>query len=296
MIALRSVTAKSALALIAALALMPQMAAADTRSARIPMAFSTEAALPTIAIIIDDMGHDWKQGQRLIDMDQPLTLAFLPFRRYTRQLATSAFEKNKEIMLHLPMENTHRLALGRSGITSDMTREEIVGILRLALADIPHVRGMNNHMGSLLTQMKEPMEWVMAELAGQPLYFIDSRTTASTVAAITAGEAGVPAMSRDVFLDHENTREYMEQQFRRLIDIARTQGSAIGIGHPHPATVNFLAEKLPTLDSEGVAVATVSAVWSMRHGNQAMFAPSDDSADQKLLAAKPDKGQADQTN
>lgn len=230
-----------------------------------------EGLQPTIAIIIDDMGANAVEGRRLIQLEQPLTLAFLPWRRHTRELATSAHRHRKEVMLHAPMDNTRHIGLGAGGLKADMDRQTLVSVLRQSLRAVPHIKGVNNHMGSLLTQLPEQMGWVMEELRHHPLYFVDSRTIATTVAGRTAAQNNVPTLTRDVFLDHEQTEDYVHQQFQLLIHKARENGTAIAIGHPHPVTVDYLEKALPTLDEQGIAVATVSAVWAMRNGNQRMF-------------------------
>jgi len=227
---------------------------------------------PTIAIIIDDMGHNLHEGTRLVSLEQPLTLAFLPYRRHTVHLARLAHQKNKEIMLHAPMANTRNVGLGTGGLTPDMDQKTLRQTLRRSLQSIPHVRGVNNHMGSLLTQLIKPMGWVMQELYQYPVYFVDSRTIASSIAGDLAKAYNVPTLTRDVFLDHEQSEEFVHQQFQLLIKRAREQGTAIGIGHPHPVTVDYLVRHLPELDEQGIAVATISAVWAIRNGNREMFA------------------------
>lgn len=226
---------------------------------------------PTIAIIIDDMGHHQALGQRLVDLDYPLTLAFLPFRRHTDALAQAGYGNGKEIMLHVPMANTRGVALGAGGLEAEMSRPAIGDSLRRSLQSIPHVRGVNNHMGSLLTQKHEMMLPVMAELRRYPLFFVDSRTIASTVAADVALAQKIPTLSRDVFLDHEQTEAYVHQQFQQLLKVAREKGSAIAIGHPHPVTVAYLEKHLPELDAQGIAIASISALWQLRHGHEPMF-------------------------
>ena len=227
---------------------------------------------PTIAIIIDDMGYNLHEGQRLARMDQPLTLAFLPFRHHTVPLAKLAHRHSKEIILHAPMANTRNIGLGPAGLTPDMDEPTMARTLRRALQSIPYVQGMNNHMGSLLTQQIEPMQWVMKELDRYPLYFVDSRTIATSVAGTVAAAQKIPSLTRDVFLDHEQTEEFVDQQFKLLIEKAKANGTAIGIGHPHTVTVDYLEKHLPELDEQGIAVTTVSGLWAMRNGNRVMFA------------------------
>lgn len=227
---------------------------------------------PTIAIIIDDMGHNLVEGERLIALDQPITLAFLPYRRYTTRLAELAHQKHKEIMLHAPMANTRHFGLGPGGLTPDMDEATLTKTLRRSLQSIPHVSGVNNHMGSLLTQQLQPMDWVMKELYRYPVYFVDSRTIANSIAGQVAQAYQIPSLTRDVFLDHEQTEEFVDQQFQLLIKTAKEKGTAIGIGHPHKVTVDYLEKHLPKLDEQGIAVATVSGIWAMRNGNREMFA------------------------
>lgn len=237
-----------------------------------------KALPPTIAIIIDDMGHSLVEGERLVNLEQPLTLAFLPYRQHTDKLAQLAHEQHKEIMLHAPMANTRNYDLGPGGLTPEMDEQSMAAALRKALQSIPHVQGVNNHMGSLLTQQLQAMDWVMKELFRYPVYFIDSRTIASSVAGNVAAAYRIPTMTRDVFLDHEQTEEFVDRQFKQLIKRAREHGSAIGIGHPHKVTVDYLEKNLPGLDERGIAVATVSGLWAIRNNNQKMFAEGEKQA------------------
>ncbi|WP_411722666.1 divergent polysaccharide deacetylase family protein [Marinobacter sp. F4216] len=246
-----------------------------------------KALLPTIAIIIDDMGHNREQGERLANMEQPLTLAFLPFRRHTVSLAELAHRQRKEIMLHSPMANTRNFSLGAGGLTSDMDEASIATTLRRSLQAIPHVRGVNNHMGSLLTQRLEMMDWVMKELTKYPVYFVDSRTIATSIAGDVAQAYQIPSMTRDIFLDHEQSEEFVDRQFKKLIRRAKENGTAIGIGHPHKVTVDYLDKHLPELDAQGVAIATISGLWAIRNGNREMFADGEKQAISPALARNP---------
>lgn len=276
------------LLLLAGLLVAPALIAAE------PQPDTPPRQMPTIAIIIDDMGHNRVEGERLIALEQPLTLAFLPYRRFTQTLAEQAHQQGKEIMLHAPMANTRDFDLGPGGLSSTMDRQSTIATLRRSLQSIPHVSGVNNHMGSRLTQMLEPMEWVMSELYRYPLYFVDSRTIANSIASDVAEAYRIPTLTRDVFLDHEQTEEFVHRQFQRLIRLARENGSAIAIGHPHTVTVDYLEKHLPTLDEQGIAIATVSGLWALRNGNQQMFAEGEKQAITPLLARSLDEQQQQQ--
>jgi len=235
-------------------------------------ATAAEGLPPTVAIIIDDMGNTGPLGEKLLHMGYPLTFSFLPFRPYTRQQAIEAHRLHKGVMLHMPMANTRHLPLGAAGLRPGMDQMTMETLVRRSLQDVPYVQGINNHEGSLLTQMRRPMNWVMDEVQKYPLYFVDSRTIATSVAANVAAEHHIPNLSRDVFLDDELTPEAINRQFQRLIMIAKTTGSAVAIGHPHPETVKFLLSHMHELDAQGIAVATVSGLWRLRHPERIMFA------------------------
>lgn len=222
---------------------------------------------PTIAIIIDDLGNHKTMGNRLIDIPTPLTLAFLPLRIHTKTQAKQAYFSGKEVMLHVPMENIRNVPLGAAGLNSQMSNLELSNTLHHAIASVPYIRGVNNHMGSILTKNQRAMDALMEVLQEYPLYFVDSRTTALSVAHQTASRYNIPALNRDIFLDNSINVADIHQQFRKLIALARRNGTAIGIGHPYLETVQYLEQTLPQLGEEGIAIATVAGIWSIRQSN-----------------------------
>lgn len=222
------------------------------------------AAVPRIAIIIDDIGDRHAEGLAAVTLPGAVACAFLPHTPHARELAARAHQSGKEVMLHLPLQAVHDKPLGPGAITLDTTETEFRRTLAENLLAIPHVRGVNNHMGSLLTLHPGHMTWLMQHLAAQgELFFVDSYTHANSVAMAMARERGVPAARRDVFLDNIAERDAIALQFERLVKLARERGSAIGIGHPYPQTMQYLAEILPTLESEhGVQLVPVSELLS----------------------------------
>ncbi len=211
-----------------------------------------------LAIIIDDIGYNLTLGQRTTDLSGAFTLAVLPFTPHGVELAERGHQRGKEIMLHAPMSNRHNFPLGRGGLVSGMQHAEFLAVLRQNLANIPHVKGVNNHMGSQLTEQAEPMRWLMEELKNRHLYFVDSRTSAQTQALNMAEEIQLPSRKRDVFLDDEQTPSNIKYQLLRALKQAQQQGSAIAIGHPYPATLAQLEQLQPLLDQHQVQLVRVS--------------------------------------
>jgi polysaccharide deacetylase 2 family uncharacterized protein YibQ len=211
-----------------------------------------------LAIIIDDIGYNLELGKRSADLSGAFTLAILPFTPHGIELAERAHQRGKEIMLHAPMSNRHNYPLGRGGLVSGMQRAEFLAVLRQNLANIPYIQGVNNHMGSLLTEQAEPMHWLMEELKTRQLYFVDSRTSAHTQALLMAEQIHLPSRKRDVFLDDERSPTAIRYQLLRALKQAQQQGSAIAIGHPYPETLAQLEQLQPLLLQHQVQLVSAS--------------------------------------
>ena len=218
------------------------------------------AGAPRIAIIIDDLGYQKAAGERAIALPGPVACAILPNAPSTRALAARARSSGKEVLLHLPMQAGNQSGPTEvGGLTLDMSRQDLAASFNAALLAVPDAIGVNNHRGSLLTRHPGHMLWLMQEIrARQPLFFVDSYTTHASVAMQIAGEAGVRAVRRDVFLDTDPTPERVRSEFERLKGLARKQGYAVAIGHPYDVTLSLLEELLPGLAAEGFELVPIS--------------------------------------
>lgn len=229
----------------------------------LPPAFSPVPQLqqepppPAIAIIIDDLGNQWLQSKRTLDLPGDITLAILPFSPFSQRLAELAEQQGREVILHAPMEPLAHPAW-RDGLRRNMSEKEMRSALAQMLDALPTVRGVNNHMGSALTQEVTPMNWIMSELGQRDLYFIDSRTSPSSQALKSARRSAIPSARRDVFLDNVRNPQAIGRQFNTLIRLAHQRGYAIAIGHPYPETLAFLEQKLAELNELGVQLVPAS--------------------------------------
>lgn len=209
-----------------------------------------------ITIILDDVGARASDANAF-DLPKSVTFSILPHTKYSTVFSFFAAEQNREVMLHMPMESLNGEALGEGPLLASMYPQQLQKALYAALATVPHAVGVNNHMGSKLTQMTLPMQTVMDVLAGSNMFFIDSRTTRFTKAGSIAEDAGVYTATRHIFLDHEQNRDFLERQFAKLIKQAQRDGKAIGIGHPYPVTLEFLQSALMKLPKD-IEIVTVS--------------------------------------
>ncbi len=221
-----------------------------------PGAFSQSTAI----LIIDDMGNGLELGQRALRLPGKVNYAFLPHTPNGPQLARLAHRRGQEVLLHLPMSNLSEQAAGPGKLSPAMDRGQFNAALERNLASIPYVRGVNNHMGSLLTQLHQPMRWLMEGLKRHHLYFIDSRTSPLTVAERTARRQQLPTLRRDVFLDNRLEAPAIRRQIERWLELAQDRGLAVAIAHPHPQTLAALEASLPTLDERGIRLALISEI------------------------------------
>lgn len=202
---------------------------------------STPKQRPQVAIIIDDMGHQEIIGQRLIALAIPLSFSFLPGAPHTNQLMQQAHQRGREILLHLPMEpSSQKWDPGPGALFTSMADPTIIDQVEADLKAVPLARGGNNHMGSKFTQNRAKMRVALLPFKKRGLFFIDSVTIATSVAAEVATELHIKTARRDIFLDNNQDMAKIKKQLDLLIKQANKHGSAIAIGHPHSATLQAL--------------------------------------------------------
>jgi uncharacterized protein len=212
-----------------------------------------------LAIIIDDMGYDRASADAVFALQYPLTLSVLPGLPHSADVDEEAKRRGYQVLLHLPMASTGNGNPEVIELHPGMSAEEVSQTVAQMLATVPDAIGVNNHQGSEATADANLMAELMPVLREYKLFFVDSRTTAATVAYDTAQRMGVPAAYRNVpFLDDAADAGSIRRQLARAIRDARKQGAAVAIGHPHPATLQVLQEILPQLESQGVTLVFVS--------------------------------------
>lgn len=211
-----------------------------------------------LALVMDDLGRSVGDVERLAALGVPMSYAVLPFESRTPEVVAALARHDAEILLHLPMEGRDGANPGPGALTLGMGEERMRTATRKALAAVPGATGVNNHMGSVLSADASSMRTVLGELAPRGLFFVDSRTTAESVGYSAARELGMAAAQRDVFLDPDLDPAAIRVQFHRALEVARRQGSAVVIGHPHPATLRVLSEEIPAARELGYEFVPVS--------------------------------------
>jgi polysaccharide deacetylase 2 family uncharacterized protein YibQ len=213
-----------------------------------------------LAVLLDDAGQQMHLARLATSLPDAVGIAVLPFLPYSTESAVELHESGHEVWLHLPMEAVSGKDPGPGALMVAMSVDELHDAVFMAINNIPHLVGVNNHMGSLATANLKMMTWVMQDLAAMDLAFLDSRTTVATVAEEAARAQGVKTGRRHVFLDNERTKGAIRAQLDEAVYRARMEGEIIAIGHLTEVTVDVLAEELPGLDERGVSLVRPTAL------------------------------------
>ena len=226
-----------------------------------PVVAKHHKPLARLAIIIDDMGYNKEVGYGLIDLDIPLTFAFLPYSPFLNNLKKRAAERGRIIMLHMPMEpkkNANGANPGKGALLTGMNRDEIKKTFLNALRSVDGAVGVNNHMGSLFTEYESGVRDLLLSLKSKDLFVIDSLTSPDSAVYPIAKDMMVPALRRDIFLDNVQTEPAIQSQLDRLVSISLKRGWAIGIAHPYPKTLEVLKKNEKKFKKKGIEVVPVS--------------------------------------
>lgn len=217
---------------------------------------------PKIALIIDDIGYRSQIDKKFLEIDAELTFSILPYSPGGLEFARTAHDLGREIMLHMPMEPIDYPAKkpGEGALYVTTSSEEITKLIDQALDSVPYVSGINNHMGSRFTQVRPLMAVFLDAIDRKNLYFIDSRTYLDSIAYDMAQEISLPSAVRNVFLDHDPEFVKVAEKIGELAAIANRKGFAVGIGHPHMATLEALKVYIPGLQQRGIQVVSASKI------------------------------------
>jgi uncharacterized protein len=212
-----------------------------------------------LAIILDDLGSDRAAADAIFALPYPLTISVLPNHAHSVEIAEEAHRRGYEVMLHLPMQSIGNEMAEAQELHPGMLAGDIPVLFEQMMHSVPNAVGVNNHQGSQATANAALMEELMPVLQKWNLFYVDSRTTAATVAYDTAQRLGVRSGFRNVpFLDDVAEVSAVRKQLELALRGAKDKGEAIAIGHPHPATLQALRELLPQTEARGVHLVYAS--------------------------------------
>jgi hypothetical protein len=208
---------------------------------------AVQADKPTLSLVVDDLGYSFEQARQVLELPGEHTFAIIPDATYSQKIARYAHENGHEVILHMPMQSSADLIIESSALHEHMTEHQITDGVTNMIREIPFIKGVNNHMGSKLTELDYIMRPVMETIKkhNRNFYFLDSRTTPLSKAYQQAVQAGVPSLKRDVFLDYDpDNLEAISFQFDLWLKKAARNGHAVAIAHPYQTSIELLQQRL----------------------------------------------------
>jgi polysaccharide deacetylase 2 family uncharacterized protein YibQ len=223
-----------------------------------------EAKEARLALVIDDVENssDEPTLRGFLDFPVPLTLAVLQKLPHSKEIAKRAGLAGKEILLQLPMEpkNYPEENPGPQAIYVDLKEGEIRNRVREALKAVPGAKGVDNHMGSRVTEDPVVMGILLDELKKQGLFFVDAQTTPNSVAYQTANRLGAQCLRSAGFFDDKQDPAATQKTLLALARTAQAKHRVLALGHCRKTTLEALEAVLPKIREMGVDFVPASEV------------------------------------
>ena len=215
-----------------------------------------------LAILIDDAGGSLELAKAFASLDMNISFAVLPYLAKSREVNEYLTSKGHTVILHLPMEGSDTAVNDNTKglLKTELSKEEMSEIFKNALDNVGSVRGFNNHMGSVFTSSKEAMGTVLSYGKERNLFYVDSRTIASSQGYKTAKEMNIPTAQCFHFLDNSKNVVDIEKELLRAARISQNKGNALVIGHFHKNMVEALANTKETLANSGINLIFVDEI------------------------------------
>ena len=215
--------------------------------------------LAKVAIVLDDFGYNMQNLTAIFELETPITFSILPHLGYSKRVAEKALQENCQVILHLPLEpHKENKRLEKRTILCSMDKEEVVQLMDAAIASVPGLVGISNHMGSKATEDEVLMSIVLEKVRKDNLFFMDNLVTSNSVCKNTAHKTRTRFIQRSVFLDNESGLGYIKNQINELQDLALKTGWAVGVGHDRPNTVLAIKELIPEMKKSGIKFVFLS--------------------------------------
>jgi polysaccharide deacetylase 2 family uncharacterized protein YibQ len=193
---------------------------------------------PKLAIVIDDVTIQ-SQINHIKDIGYTINISLMPPTEGHKDSAIIA-QNLPFALVHFPLQATVTSFEEKNTLKVGDSYEKIEKRVEQVRKWYPKIKYTNNHTGSVFTADKTSMEYLIKALKKYDFIFIDSRTTSHSVVKEVTKEFGMPYIARNIFLDNKKDFNYIQEQLKKAIRIAKKTGSAIAIGHPYPITMKVL--------------------------------------------------------
>jgi polysaccharide deacetylase 2 family uncharacterized protein YibQ len=217
-----------------------------------------------IAILLRGIGRDDRNSSDAVTKLPPaISLAFMPFAGLAQQWAKKASEQGHEVIVQLPLEPSDYPVNnpGPETLLSSSSADQNTSRLRTVLARFDGYSGVTNFLGGKMLQSKNALRPILEEIKSRGLIYVgEGNNNSHAVVRGLAGEVGLRYGGANVMIDAQPTPAAIQAALARLIEIARKEGSAIGLGYGSRGTIEQLEAWTQTLAAQGVTLVPVGTL------------------------------------
>jgi polysaccharide deacetylase 2 family uncharacterized protein YibQ len=230
-----------------------------------------------ITVIMTDIGiSETDTGRAMEDLPQDMTLAFSPYSPNLADWMQKARSANRETLILIPMEpvtyprdDPGPQALLTRHSDADNSRR-LDWVLRQANGAV----GAMNYMGSSLLADEKNLTSVLNALYKRSSLFVENPQGPESMAEDVAERTSTPYLKADIHIDKSAAELDVKQQLLKLENLAKQRGYAVGIAQPYPITFGILKAWAAGLDSRGIKLVPLAALWKAKSRSASENPPS----------------------
>ena len=229
-----------------------------------PSRYASAAASgpPRVAILVTGLGLPGGPTSEVIEgLPAPISIAYGAYGRNLQDGVTKARADGHEVLLQIPLEpnNYPTEDPGPHTLLTTLPPQENMKRLQWLMSRYTGYVGVTNHMGAKFEAATDSFMPMLEELKRRGLLYVDDGSTQESPTSQAANAIGLEYSVVSVQIDGGQSAAEIEKQLAKLEEMAKQQGTAIGVVRLKPAAVKQLADWASKLEGKGLVLVPVSA-------------------------------------
>ncbi len=232
------------------------------RPSRYASAAAAASAPPRVAILVTGLGlPGGPPGDVIEGLPAPISVAYGAYGRNLQDGVTKARADGHEVLLQIPLEpnNYPSEDPGPHTLLTTLPPQENMKRLQWLMSRYTGYVGVTNHMGAKFEAATNSFMPMLEELKRRGLLYVDDGSTQESPTSQAANAIGLEYSVVSVQIDGGQSAAEIEKQLAKLEEMAKQQGTAIGVVRLKPAAVKQLADWASKLEGKGLVLVPVSA-------------------------------------
>jgi len=218
-----------------------------------------------VALVLYGFGDGDSLARATFSLQVPFAVAVSPASRASASQFALAHARDREVVLHLPLEpvNYPRINPGPGTILVTMSPSQVAGRVRKFVDQAEPVIAVANQMGSLATQDMSVMTALFRELKREKLPFMHVTPAPGAVCRSLSSSLGVLYEEPDAVIESESRSsdsKALEKRWKALLDLARERGQLVVWMRVTPVSAAWLTKAAEPKRLGGVSLVPLSAL------------------------------------